>query len=135
MSKPTLGRGLSDLLGTRRGATPATATPPRVDGGLRILIEGAAREKSSVISAPGLNAHKPLAARTSAPKDTDAAGIRMLAVAALAGADVALLGWTGWFTSAHEHALGFLSASLCTLSVLTAALCGCGALLLMRSRE
>ena len=123
MSKPTLGRGLGDLLGHRRVVGQAVVTPPRVDGGLRILIDGAA------------HGEEPVATKTATAKTSEAGAVRMLAMTALIGADVALLGWAVWFTFAHEHALGFLSASLCTLSVLTAACCGCAATLLLPGGE
>ena len=80
-------------------------------------------------------AKEPAVTRTEPPRSAEAGAVRMLAGAALIGADVALLGWAVWFTSAHEHALGFLSASLCTLSVLTAACCGCAATLLLPGGE
>ena len=106
-----------------------------MDGGLRILIDGAAREEEPVTPAAVPDAPPPAVLKIVTPRTTDAVAVRLLAAAALAGADLALLGWAGWFTFTHEHALGFLAGFFCTLSVLTAALCGSAAVLLMPGGE
>ena len=99
------------------------------------MIDGAAREEDPAPPAPPPAAKEPAAADTKMPRADEAAARRILVVAALTGADVALLGWAVWFAFTHEHALGFLSASLCALSVLTAAWCGCAAVLMIQSED
>ena len=134
MSKSTLGRGLGDLLGGSRptDAAPGTdpAVPPRpVDGGLRILIEGAQREPEvTQTSTPVV----PVATPTT-PRPDPLPG--QLAVLTLLAADLALLGWTGWHVATHLHTMGWAGLTLCAASTLLAALCGCAAVLILSKHD
>jgi hypothetical protein len=132
VSKPTLGRGLGELLGSNRtDAGPSTPVkPPGV--GLRILIDGAQTQSESATQ-PAVVPAPPLA-QPSQPnvvtlrKDSDSEILtRVLAVFGLVGADLALLGWTAHHVMIHQQTLGTLGWTLCAGSVLLAALCGCAA--------
>ena len=119
MSKPTLGRGLGDLLGAQ-GATGQPSAPGTMDGGLRTLIGGAPRESANLESAPASITAVPETSRSSSTK-------------AMGSADVTLLGWTAHYAITHQHALGWIGTAACILSTLAAAACGCAALLVSRS--
>ena len=123
MSKPILGRGLSDLLGSHRTANPSIPAARRVDVGLRILIDGAGRADETERPAGRTETKEPAGT-------TDSTAVRLLAVVALISADAMLLGWAVKLALAHPHTLGFLPALGGALSVLVAALCGCAAILL-----
>ena len=120
MSKPTLGRGLGNLLSSERAADKSS-TPRATDVGLRILIEGAPRASENPERAAGPNTSSPEASRVSL--------LRVTVVAALGSADVALLGWTVHYAITHKHALEWFGLAGCTLSTLIAAACGCVAVL------
>ncbi|HTD64907.1 MAG TPA: hypothetical protein VK846_00045 [Candidatus Limnocylindria bacterium] len=136
MSKSILGRGLGDLLGSDRAQQQPTA-PPRAPGvGLRILIEGAPRE----VDIPQTTASTSRAAMapntaTSPAKEKDSTLLaQLLAVAGLAGADFALLGWAGYYVFTHANAATSLGLWGCAGSVLLAAVCGCAAAALISIR-
>lgn len=124
MSKPTLGRGLGDLIGAQ-GATGQPSAPGTMDGGLRTLIGGAPRESANLESAP--------ASITAVPETSRSSSTKAIAIAALSSADVTLLGWTAHYAITHQHALGWIGTAACILSTLMAAACGCAALLVSRS--
>ena len=56
---------------------------------------------------------------------------QLIAVGGLAGADLALLGWTTHYVVTHQHILSFWGAAGCAGSVLVAALCGITAMSLI----
>jgi hypothetical protein len=105
--------------------------PPGV--GLRILIDGGTTPQSEFATPPAAVSAPPLAppARslpTASPKESDAEVLtRMLAVLALVGADLGLLGWAAHHVFIHQRALNVVGIIACAGSVLLAALCGCAA--------
>ena len=130
MSKPTLGRGLGDLLGSNRATEDAPrdpAQPRAVDGGLRILIDGAQREPEpgpAVAPIPTTSTTQTRSGVVPNIQPDRHAFSRRLAAAALIGADVALLGWTAYHVITRQHALGFSEVAVCAVSALMAAVCG-----------
>ena len=127
MSKPTLGRGLGDLLGSNRATEDAPrdpAQPRAVDGGLRILIDGAQRELEPTAPAPTTSTTQTPNTVAPTPQPDQHTLTRWLAAVALIGADVALLGWTAFHVITHQHALGFSGVVVCAVSALMAAVCG-----------
>ena len=140
MSKPSLGRGLGDLLGSNRGTTPAPSAPSStVDGGLRILIDGSKTEEptnTSTAAAPV--PMEPVAPAPSVvrPKvQSDSSLAVPAAVFALFCADLALLGWVAWQVISHAHQLSLGSGLACGFTVLLAAACGCAAVQLLAAQE
>lgn len=141
MAKPTLGRGLGELLGSNRaGAEPsAPVKPPGV--GLRILIDGGAQPESESITQPATAPAPPLEARALnvaaiPPKEkAGEAGTRLMAAVALIGADVALLGWAAHHVMNHAHSLGLRGAAVCVGSIFLAAWCGCVVVRLLSRRS
>jgi hypothetical protein len=138
VAKPTLGRGLGDLLGSNRtDADPsAPMKPPCV--GLRILIDGAQPQTESAAppaAAPAPQNPAPSVTVVSARETDGELLTRLLAVLGLIGADVALLGWTAHFVFSHQEGLTALSLTACVVSGLVATLCGCAAARLAAGRE
>jgi hypothetical protein len=140
VAKPTLGRGLGELLGSNRAdAGPsAPVKPPGV--GLRILIDGAPTQSESATQPAAVPA--PPLAQPARPnvvtlrKDSDSEILtRMLAVLALIGADLGLLGWAAHHVIFHPQALSTFEWIFCAGSVLLAALCGCAAARMAAGRE
>ena len=100
--------------------------PPGV--GLRILIDGGTQPQTE--SAPTIAPAPPLAAPVTIipARESDSELFpRLLAVLALVGADLGLLGWTAHHVLTHQKSLGLISLAACAASVLLAALCGCAA--------
>lgn len=124
MSKPTLGRGLGDLLGPER-VSDRPAAPRQMDVGLRILIDGAPREPAPSEGPPVSN--------PPSPEGSPDRLLRALVIAVLASADVTLLGWTVHYAVTHQHALGWFGIAGCSLSALVAAACGCAAVVMSRN--
>ena len=130
MSKPTLGRGLGDLLGTRRSPDHPGAPPQKASMGLRILIDGAPQPDEATTVPARSGAKERAATAVETRRADDATAVRVVAVTALISADVALVCWTMHFAFTHQDTLGFVRVSGCTLSILVAALCGCTAVVL-----
>jgi hypothetical protein len=125
VAKPTLGRGLGDLLDSNRaGAEPAPARSP--GPGLRILIDGAQPRSESLTK----TSESPVSALPGAVTQKEMNGealTRQLAMLGLVGADVALLGWTVHFVAIHRYTLEAGAMAACAGSVCLAAFCGCAA--------
>ena len=123
MAKPTLGRGLGDLLGSNRiGNEPTAPTrPPGV--GLRILINGASGETEAAAEAvkPDL---APTPATVVRPRADSGSLTRLLAVFALLVADLALLGWAAQHAWTRAHAFEILDIAACAGTLLVGMLCG-----------
>ena len=139
MSKPTLGRGLGDLLDSNDRAAQQPSAPARAPGvGLRILIDGAQRETQSSRSATTAPTITPIA-RTEIPNSKkETAGelfARVLTVLALVSADIALLGWAAHHALTHQHALSSSGIAACLGSGMAAAMCGCAAMLIIAGQE
>jgi hypothetical protein len=120
------------LLGSNRGKEPAPPSKPSVNAGLRILIAGAqpAPDVSTgvIIETPAGGQSE----TTFPPRGLQLGPLtQTLAVGGLAGADLALLGWTTHYIVTHKHILSFWGAAGCTGSVLVAALCGMAAMSLI----
>ncbi len=100
--------------------------PPGV--GLRILIDGGTQPQTE--SAPAVAPAPPLAAPVTIipARESDSELLtRLLAVLALVGADLGLLGWTAHYVFVHQHGLSAPGLMACAGSVLLAAFCGCTA--------
>jgi hypothetical protein len=122
VAKPTLGRGLGDLLGKNRTSAEPSAPlkPPGV--GLRTLIDGAQEEKKADEAAKPSQVNELTAQAVAHESRT-----RWIAILALAGADLALLCWTAQYVLSHLRTMGFGGAVECIGSIMLAALCGCAA--------
>ena len=135
MSKSTLGRGLGDLLGSNRaGAGPdAPVKPP--GAGLRTLIDGAQepadKPRTGIPAAPPSTIEKAVVPAKARDEEW---GARLVAIVALLGADLALIVWTVHHVATHLHALGVRGVLACVVSTLLAAVCGCAAVRVARSR-
>jgi len=105
---------------------------PSVNAGLRILIAGA--QPAPDVST-GVAIETPAGAKsetTFPPRGLQLGPLtQTLAVGGLAGADLALLGWTTHYVVTHKHILSLWGAAGCTGSVLVAALCGMAAMSLI----
>ena len=100
--------------------------PPGV--GLRILIDGGTQPQTE--STPAIVPALPLAAPVTVipARESDSELLtRLLAVLALVGADVGLLGWTAHHVLTHQGKLTALPLIACIGTVLLATLCGCAA--------
>jgi hypothetical protein len=139
VAKPTLGRGLGELLGSNRTSAEPSAPvrPPGV--GLRILIDGSQKESESVtkpsteLERAGVSSVRHIQAASDAksnPEDLT----RALAVFTLAGADLALLGWPTYQVMAHPNGLSGTALTFCAVSVLLGASCACAAAALARRK-
>ena len=133
MSKPPLGRGLGNLLGSN-DRTPQQPSSRLPGVGLRILIDGAQRETQSSRAAAPASTSTPNA-RTEIPnskKENDGELLtRVFVVAALVSADIALLGWAAHHAFTHQQALSSAGIAACLGSGMAAALCGCAATLII----
>jgi len=138
VSKPTLGRGLGDLLGnTDRTKEPAA---PRQSGvGLRILIEGSLRETEATHVVEQTSESATANAKPEileAKKEiTGELLTSSIAIIALIGADVALIGWVAHYTFTHRHALSWSGTVGCVVTTLVAAFCGCVAASIIARRK
>ena len=90
------------------------------------MIEGAARTPEEQKADPKIS---------NAPVRQPSSRAPIVAVLALAIADLALLGWTAYLVATHPHALGWKEIAVCVGSALLAALCGCAAALIVSGRE
>jgi hypothetical protein len=132
LAKPTLGRGLGELLGSNRtGAEPSS--PARAPGvGLRILIDGVPQPSASATQ-PGEPVRPSVIPAPEQMHESVATHLaQMMAIVTLATADVALLGWPLFYVATQDGPLSARAGLLCSGSIVLGAACGCAAVL-MRS--
>jgi hypothetical protein len=123
VAKTPLGRGLGELLGSQRlpKDAPAAESPaPRVDVGLRILIDGATEARAGEVEQPQ-PAERPVRSRSLA---------QPAAALVLGLADVALVGWALFHTFACAQ-FGWINGAIVAGTILLAATCGCVAVFLL----
>ena len=101
-----------------------------MDGGLRILIDGAKTDESEKTSAAPV---EPKTDASPAKSATSSGTLHWIVLPALLGADLALLAWTARY--ALTHPLGPGGMLICAASVAVAAACGIAAAAILARGE